>query len=89
MEAGLSSRTDVEVLARAAGEGRAVLTRNCGDFAALHAANPVHGGIIGIYQDEEPAKNMTYGQVVEALAHFSASGLDIGGQFVVLNTWRW
>jgi len=89
LEAGLSGHLDPEVLARGTGEDRVVLTRNCGDFAALHAANPAHAGIIGIYQDADPLKTMNYGQVVAAIANFVATSAEAKGQFIPLNAWRW
>jgi hypothetical protein len=45
---------DPDVLARAVDLGRAVLTNNRRDFHRLHAAQPIHGGIITFTDDPDP-----------------------------------
>jgi hypothetical protein len=42
---------DPDVLARATGLGRAVLTGNRRDFVRLHRASPVHAGIVAYTED--------------------------------------
>jgi hypothetical protein len=44
---------DNEVLVRAAGLGRAVLTLNRKDFKRLHQKNPNHAGIINCTEDAD------------------------------------
>ena len=46
-------------------------------------------GIGAIYQDRDPSKNMTYAAIVRALENLEASGLELAGQFVVLNAWHY
>lgn len=87
--AGLNAMADREVLARAVHEQRALLTRNCGDFLALHGEAPDHRGILAIYQDSDPAKNMSYPDIVRALANLTASGMSLSREFIVVNAWRW
>ena len=87
--AGLNSMADAEVLAVAIREGRVLLTRNCADFLALHEATDNHPGILAVYQDSDPSKNMRYADIARAIANVEASGLPLAGEFIVLNAWRW
>lgn len=87
--AGLDSLADSEVLAHAVRERRVLLTRNCGDFLARHGKWPAHSGIMAIYQDADPVKNMSYQDIVDAVANVELSGMSVDGEFVVLNAWRW
>jgi predicted nuclease of predicted toxin-antitoxin system len=86
-EANLAAELDPRVLEYAQREDRILLTRNCEDFRALHHAQAQHAGIVAIYQDRDPDKNMSYAAIVRALANLEASGLELTGQFVVLNAW--
>ena len=88
-EAGLQGQTDNVVLASAFQERRIVLTMNCRDFLELHEATNAHTGIIGIYKDRDPRKNMTFAAIATALANLSASGWEFEGHFVVLNAWNY
>ena len=87
-EAGLEAKTDADVLAYARTEQRLLLTRNGADFQALHEDDPVHPGILVIYQDHDPKKNLTYPAIVQAIANLEASGWEMAGQFIALNAWR-
>jgi hypothetical protein len=86
--AGLNSLANVEVLLHAVRDRRVLLTRNCGDFLTLHGREPTHQGILAIYQDADPAKNMSYREIVRAVGNVEASGFSVDGAFVVLNAWR-
>ncbi|MCK6528189.1 DUF5615 family PIN-like protein [Myxococcota bacterium] len=86
--AGLNSLADEEVLRRATAEGRVLLTRNCGDFRTLHALMHEHAGIVAVYQDADPAKNMSYAEIVAAIGGVEASLPGLAGEFVVLNAWK-
>ena len=88
-EAGLTGEPDERVLEHARRENRLLLTRNCEEFRARHAAHPEPPGIGAIYQDHDPSKNMSYAAIVRALANLEASGLELAGQFVVLNAWNY
>lgn len=87
-EAGLNDQSDTAVLDCARKEGRIVLTRNCGDFQALHRAGPAHPGILGVFQYNNPEKDLRYADIVQAIANLEASGWAFGGEFVVLNQWH-
>jgi len=88
-EAGLPGQADSVVLAHAFQERRIVLTMNCRDFLELHEAAVAHAGIIGIYKDRDPRKNMTFAAMSTALANLIDSGWEFSGQFVVLNAWNY
>lgn len=87
-EANLTDQSDPSVLAHARHESRLVLTRNCGDFQALHRSGPPHPGILGVFQYNNPEKDMSYADIVQAIANLTTSGWIFAGEFVVLNQWH-
>ena len=86
-EAGLPGQADSAVLAYASQNKRIVLTMNCRDFLELHDAGERHAGIVGIYKDRDPRKNMSFADIAAALANLTDFGWDFAGRFVVLNAW--
>jgi hypothetical protein len=66
-----------------------LLTRNCTDFQELHQANSVHSGILAVFQNSDPAKNMSYQAIVQAIANLEAAGHTIENQFIILNQWNY
>jgi predicted nuclease of predicted toxin-antitoxin system len=87
--AGLNSLDDAEVFARAIREQRTLVTRNCSDFLALHGEHPEHSGILAIYQDADPSKNMRHAEIVRSIGNVQDSGVNVAGEFLALNAWRW
>ena len=87
--AGLMNRSDSVVLDYARQDLRSLLTRNCNDFQELHQANPVHPGILAVYQDSDPSKNMSYQAIVKAIANLEPAEYPIENQFVILNNWNY
>ncbi|MGB3790525.1 MAG: DUF5615 family PIN-like protein [Phormidesmis sp.] len=85
--ASMNGSIDSQVLAYACQQRRALLTRNCRDFKALHQANPSHFGILGIYENRSFEKNLSRQSVVQALNNIETAAIDIKGQFVELNRW--
>jgi len=85
--AGLVNSTDVMVLSYAINNKRVLLTRNCEDFQELHQENPIHSGILAIYQNSDFSKNMTYQMIVMAIRNLETSEYLLENQFVVLNQW--
>lgn len=79
---------DSEVFALAQSSRRVLLTHNVVDFHALALAHPDHCGVIAIYRDGDPRKNMTHQDIGRAISKLEASGAPIHGQFHVLNHWR-
>lgn len=88
-EVGITGFSDDQVLEYARQHTQVLLTRNCGDFQALHGINPMHPGILAIYQDAELAKNMSYQAIVKAIDNLRSVGLDLTNQFIVLNQWNY
>jgi len=86
---GLTNRPDAVVLEFARKDQRVLLTRNCDDFLQLHQLHPEHAGILVVYQDMDPAKNMSYQQIVSAIANPESAEYTLQNQFVVLNQWNY
>jgi hypothetical protein len=91
VQAGLRGRADALHYAYAAAHGLALLTKDPDDFQALHQADPApqHGGIFGVYQDNDPTRDMTHAEVARAINNLETSGVPTAGQFHVLNAWRY
>jgi hypothetical protein len=84
----LGGQPDAVVLDFARTQGRVLLTGNCVDFRVLHEENSTHSGIVCIYREANPSKNMNFDDIVGALNHLDQSGFLLTGQFVALNAWR-
>lgn len=86
--ADITGFSDEKVLDYARQHRLILLTRNCADFQILHQENPNHPGILVVYQDAEPAKNMNYQMIVKAIGNLEVTGLEVAGQFIILNQWQ-
>ena len=86
--AGLQGAADPQVLQAATKLDRVLLTRNCGDFIHLHETNPNHAGIIVIYQEHDPSKNMSYQDIVRAIAAMESATSPQPPTLHVLNHYR-
>jgi Domain of unknown function (DUF5615) len=60
-------------LAFAAAHQLTVITKNPADFLELHRANPTHAGILGVYQDNDPSRDMSQADIVRAIANVEAA----------------
>jgi hypothetical protein len=58
---------------------RVLLTHNAEDFRQLHAARPGHHGIMAVYRDGDPRKNMTYAHICTAIQRLETSGVTVAG----------
>ncbi len=85
----LTGEDDAIHFAHAKAVGRAILTLNPGDFKELHNHNPDHHGILAVYQDNDPTKDMNYRQIVQAIANLESTGVTVAGGFWSLNAYRW
>jgi predicted nuclease of predicted toxin-antitoxin system len=85
----LTGTSDDEVLKCARQQRRILLTRNCSDFYELHQTTTEHFGILAVYQDADPTKNMSYQAIVNAIANLEFSGLELTGRFIALNQWNY
>lgn len=91
-DAGTTGIADPAHLAYAIQQQLILVTKNPLDFETLHRLDQNHPGIFAIYQDNDLSRDMTFPQIVAAVArieeaHDTAS-LPIAGEFHVLNHWR-
>lgn len=69
--------------------GRVILTLNPRDFKMLHDQSPGHPGILAVYQDNDPTKDMSYREIVQTVANLEDSVPTIEEGFWSLNAYRW
>ena len=67
---------------------RVLLTHNAEDFHELHRERPEHRGIMAVFRDSDPRKNMSHVQIAAAVRRLESSGVPVVGGFHVLNHWR-
>ena len=79
---------DPEVFDLAKSLERVLLTHNTEDFHTLHRQRPDHRGIMAVYREADPRKNMNHTQIAAAIRRVDTSGLTIAGEFHVLNHCR-
>ena len=76
----------------AAERGHVILTANAGDYVELHRAwasrRRSHAGILIVYRENNPAKDMDFGQIAIAVSRLEESGLALENQYFDLNSWR-
>ena len=87
-EASLMSQPDPVILDYARQNNRVLLTRNCRDFRALHQEDPNHPGILAVYREANPSKNMSRQAVVKAIANLETAEVPLANQFIPLNQWN-
>jgi hypothetical protein len=66
-----------------------LLTKNPRDFEELHTRYPQPPGILSVYQDNDPTKDMSVVDIVRAIENLIAAGMPMAGQFIPLNAWRY
>lgn len=66
-----------------------VVTKNPGDFEELHHQGVAHAGILAICQDNDSTRDMNYGDIVKEIANLETAGIEITGQYHILNSWRY
>ncbi len=76
----------------AARNGLTVITKNPADFQRLHEATSPRCGVLAVYQDNDPSKDMSDAEIVRAIKNLENASLvggpSIQGQFNSLNSWR-
>jgi predicted nuclease of predicted toxin-antitoxin system len=87
-ELGQNGTPDPEVYDLAQSLERVLLTHNTEDFHELQRKRPGHRGIMAVYRDADPRKNMNHAQLAVAIRRLETSGVTIAGNFHVLNYWR-
>lgn len=88
-DAGLNGQPDEVHLSYATSQGLILLTKNPRDFEELHTRFPQHAGILSVYQDNDPTKDMNVAAIVRAMQNLIAADMPIAGQFIPLNAWRY
>ena len=89
VDAGLTGARDPDHFAYARTNGLALITRNPDDFLLLHAAQADHAGLLLVYRENNPTRDMTAPDVVRAIQNIVTAGLPFAGQVHVLNHWRY
>ncbi len=89
---GMSGATDPRHLLYALQHGLPLLTADPSDFEDLHTlvtlSGGSHGGILLVYSDNDPKRDMKPGEIVKAIAKLEASGLPLANELYVVNHWR-
>jgi hypothetical protein len=88
-QAGLTGRPDDVHFRYAAERGLVLLPRNPDDFLELHQRDPTHAGILVVYQDNDPDRDMSHADLVRAIANLLSAGVTLPGTVQVLNAWRY
>ena len=79
---------DEEVFDLAQSLERVLLTHNTEDFHKLHRERLASRGIIAVYREADPRKNMNHTQIAAAIRRVDTAGVTIAGEFHILNHWR-
>jgi hypothetical protein len=89
---GLSGEEDEVHFGFAAAHGLAIVTKNPADFKALQDLDQRHSGILAVYQDNDPSRDMSNADRVRAIRNLEEAtqqgGPNIDGEFHTLNDWR-
>ena len=89
---GTRGRTDADHLVYAAAHRLVLLTANAEDFLALHlewrGQNRPHPGILVVYRENNPARDMSFQQITDALTHIEESAIPLENACHNLNRWR-
>ena len=91
---GLGTRgvQDEEHLAYAAAHGRILLTGNARHFLRMHeewmAQQRGHPGILALYREGNPARDMSLQQIAHAVSRIEEAGVPLASSFHNLNRWR-
>lgn len=90
--AGTSGVADSEHLHYAAARGLSLLTGNAEDFIALHnqwiAQQLEHSGILIVYRENNPIRDMSFHQIAQAVSKIEQSGIPLANTCHNLNFWR-
>ena len=90
---GLDGEDDQVHFGFAAAHGLAIITKNPADFKALHELDQRHSGILAVYQDNDPSRDMSNADIVRAIRNLEEAaqqgGPPIQREFHTLNDWRY
>ena len=84
--------SDEEHLLYAASQALVVLTANAEHFIALHhkwmEQQQGHAGILIVYRENNPARDMNFQQIAQAVTRIEQSRLPLANSYQNLNFWR-
>ena len=80
---------DIEIWRIAQQRGLAVLTADAPDFEALSSATQRHHGLLVVYGERNPLRQMRAADIAAAIEHVrDVHGDSLAGKLIVLNDWR-
>jgi hypothetical protein len=85
----LTGATDEVHFFHAQATKRVILTKNPADFSRLHQQFSDHAGILAVYQDNDPSRDMSYADIVRDIANLEQTGISISSEFWSLNAYQW
>lgn len=85
----LTGADDPVHFAHAKTTGRVILILNARDFKEMHNHDSEHPGILVVYQDNDPSRDMSYSEIVQAVANLESTSVVIARGFWPLNVYRW
>ncbi len=88
-QAGTTGRDDEVHFRYAAANGLILLTKNSDDFLELHGKDAGHAGLLLVYQDNDPDRDMSQADIVKAITNMEQAGVVFAGTCHVLNAWRY
>lgn len=88
-QAGTTGMDDDVHFRYAADHSLILVTKNPDDFLELHQQNTQHSGILLVYQDNNPDRDMSHAEIVQAIANLEQAGVVFAGFCHVLNAWRY
>lgn len=90
---GLTRKSDHQVFAVAIDLQRMILTVNCADFVELSESHKFksrgHPGLLLLYRHNIPSKELSYDDVVRALANLEATGIQLANLAHKLNDYKY
>jgi predicted nuclease of predicted toxin-antitoxin system len=89
---GARGAADEEHLHYAATHLLALLTANAEDFIRLHEKwmeqQQEHQGILIVYRENNPARDLSFQQIAQAVTRLEQSGMPLANAYHNLNFWR-
>ena len=87
--AGTTGREDEVHFRYASDNSLVLLTKNPDDFLDMHQKDAHHAGILLIYQDNDPDRDMGHAEIVRTIGNLEEAGVTFPGSCHVLNAWRY
>ena len=91
-DVGTRGVADNEHMRYAVAHGLVLLTANAEDFVSLHAEwraqRQEHNGILIVYRENNPVRDMSFEQIATAVTQVERSGVPLANSLHNLNFWR-